>query len=106
MKFNGVMLIIQGAMYCLNCIGAFIGVPLIIAGIALFGGADTLEQTGGVSHGMLPFLQKFKSFNTALGVYHVIMLVLLVLSVVLVIAFFGVFAAMLDQALKAAGGMP
>lgn len=100
MKFNGVMLVIEGAVYCLNCIGAVIGVPLILAGVGLYGGADSLQQAGGISPGLVPFIDKFKSFNTALGVYHIIMLALMLVGLLLLIIFFGAFLALINQSIK------
>ncbi len=101
MKFNGVMLILQGAGYCMGCIWIIIGVPLIMAGIACFSGASVLDNLGGVSGGSLPFFQKLKSFNLGLGIFHIITIVLTIIGVILGIIFFGALMATLQ---KTAGG--
>ncbi len=99
-KFNGIMLIIQGALSCIGCITAIIGVPMIMAGVALSGAAGILENLGGVSAGTLPFFQKFKSFNLAFGIYHIIMIVGLLCYILFVILFFGTFAAMMSKGMS------
>lgn len=104
MKFNGVMLIIQGVMYCLGCIYIIIGAPLIVAGVGLMGAATQLEQTGGVASGTVPFLQKLRTFNLAFGIYHIILLVLIVLLLIGMLFFFGAMTAAFSEAMKSVGG--
>lgn len=108
MKFNGVMLIIQGAMACFGCITIVIGAPMIIAGAACYGAADILDNVGGVSPGIRPFLDKMRTMNLWFGIYHIIMLCLVLLYFLFMLIFGAAmiagFSTLVEQAGK--GGMP
>jgi len=103
MKFNGVMLILQGALSCLGCITIIIGVPLVMAGIALFGSAGVMDQMGGVSPGTLPLFQKLKTFNLCFGIYHIILIAILLVYLVFLIFFFGSMMTLIQHSVS--GGM-
>lgn len=85
MTFVGVLNIIQGAFSCLSCIGAVVGIPMIIAGAALMSGKAMLQEMGQVSADMLPFLDKLKRFMVMTGVVFIIGLVGMILYMVFVI---------------------
>lgn len=108
MKFNGIMLIIQGGFACLSCVGIIIGAPMIVAGIASFGAADVLDNLGGVSGGTVPLLEKLRTMNLWFGIYHIIMLCVVLLYFVIVLIFgaamFAAMGTLVEQAGK--GGMP
>lgn len=105
MKFNGVMFILQGVFYALGCLTIIIGVPMVIAGMALMGAAGQLENGAGIPPSLTGFFDKLKTFNVALGVCHIMTLIGYILAILFSIVFFGAFVAALSQAFGQAGSM-
>ncbi len=86
MTFNGVFSILMGV---LNLCNLFIGVFLIIAGIALFGARDALDRVQHIDPGLQPFFRKLHTVMLMVGLF-MIASILFTLVVILLYAFFGV----------------
>ncbi|MBU0678534.1 MAG: DUF4339 domain-containing protein [Verrucomicrobia bacterium] len=95
MGFVGVMTIIAGVFQVCNL---FIGVPMIIAGIALLGAKTALESIHEVDPPVAQFMAKIKTCVAATGVFYILTLALVVL-VLIVYAIMGVavFSAISSQ---------
>ncbi|MBN1268656.1 MAG: DUF4339 domain-containing protein [Kiritimatiellae bacterium] len=93
--FVGVMHIVGGIFQCLSCVGIVIGIPMVMAGTALLGAKSTLESMSAVDPAFAPFLDKFKSYVTAMGVVFIIGIVV---TTIMLIFYIGIFATAFSQA--------
>lgn len=99
MTFVGVMNIIQGALACTSCIGAIVGIPMILAGAALMGAKSMLAELPQVSADIAPILDKIKRFMVMTGVVYIMGLVIFVIYIVFIIVLIagGGFAAAMSE---------
>lgn len=99
MKFNGIFIIIYGALTCLSIIGAVIGVPLIFAGIRLNEASDLFKTY--INSG------DFTSLSNALerqGRYFYISKILIIISLVLIALYIIAFIILLSIGILGPGG--
>lgn len=97
MTFIGVMNIVGGVFNCLGCVGIIVGVFMIISGAALLTAKGALERVGQVDPALDLFFLKLKTFMQMGGVATIIVIVL---TVVCLLAYFSFFAAMAGGLLK------
>ena len=90
MTFMGVMTIIAGVFQCLNCIGAVVGIPTIIAGTALLAAKNSIATLSTVDSSLGVFFNKLLSFMKISGIVYIIGFVMVI---VLLVLYFGVIAA-------------
>jgi len=90
MTFVAVMTIISGAFYCLGCIWMIVGIPTIIAGVALLAAKNAIANLGGVDSSLTLFFAKMKSFFQLTGIVYIIGFIA---GIVFFILYFGVIAA-------------
>lgn len=90
MTFVAVMTIISGAFYCLGCIWIIVGIPTIIAGVALLAAKNAIANLGGVDSSLALFFAKLKSFFQLTGIVYIIGFIA---GIVFFILYFGVIAA-------------
>ncbi len=96
MTFVGVMNITAGAVNCLSCFGIIIGIPMIIAGVALLGAKNALSQMDRITADMDIFLRKLHTVMIANGVIYAITLI----GIIIFLLFYAaVFFALLSDAL-------
>ncbi len=96
MKFVGVFTIIYGALTCLGCISAAIGIPMIFAGIRLRESADFFKAYADANMNNPEILsQALEKQNRFFNIQKIIIIVSLVLTVLyiifMILVFFGVF---------------
>lgn len=98
MVFVGVVHIITGISTILSCVGLPIGIVQLIAGAALISGSSMLDRLPGVDPGMIPFLQKMRSFFLLTGVVALIGIALMALLIMaMIIGGAAVLTPMLEQ---------
>ena len=95
MMFMGVMTIIMGVFQCLNCVGAIIGIPTIIAGTALLAAKNTLTNISTVDSSLDVFFNKLKTFMQISGIIYIITFITLLVIFILYVAYFSVFMTMI-----------
>lgn len=98
MQFFGVMTILGGAIQCLSCIGAVMGIPMIIAGAAFTGAAAKLDALRGLDDRTVDFLTKLKSGFRILGITMIV-------SFVFAIIVFAIYAAVIASFLGHMGSL-
>lgn len=90
MSLVGIVSIITGALYCLSCIGALVGVPLIFAGLRLRESADAFRnyaQTNSQSE-LDNAIQKQSRYFFIQKIFIIIALVFFVIYVIFMIFLF------------------
>ena len=87
MTFIAVMTIISGALYCLGCIWIIVGIPTIIAGVALLAAKHALAAVGQVDSSLGLFFAKLKTYVMLSGIVYIIGFVA---GIVMFILYFGV----------------
>lgn len=92
MAFVGVMNVVMGIFSALSCFGILSGIFMIIAGIALLAGKNSLAGVTDVDDSLSVFFEKLKTFMQMTGIMYIIGLIL---TVVMMILWFSVFAAAL-----------
>lgn len=87
MKFNGIFVIIYGALVCLSIIGAVIGIPLIFAGLRLNEASDLFKTylNSGDFTSLSNALERQGRYFFINKVLIIISLILLALYIVLII---------------------
>jgi hypothetical protein len=98
MTFMAVMTIIMGVFQCLNCIGIIIGIPTIIAGVALLAAKNSIVNISTVDSSLDVFFNKLKTFMQLSGIIYIVSFIAMI---VIMILYFGVFMA----AIAGKGGM-
>jgi hypothetical protein len=84
--FVGVMTIMGGVLYCLSCIGAIAGIPMIIGGVALMKAKNMLPMLPSGDPALVGFLGKLKTFMLTMGLMYIISLIISILAIVLNVA--------------------
>ncbi|NKB23380.1 MAG: hypothetical protein GKR87_03145 [Kiritimatiellae bacterium] len=92
--FVGIITIVSGASYILSCIGIFIGVFMVIAGIALMGGKSALDNITHADPLMIPFLEKLRTFMLMTGIVYIVTIALTIIGLTL---YFGFIVALLSS---------
>lgn len=91
LTFVGVLNIVGGAFTCMTCFGLPMGILMILAGAAALGAKTALQQLPTIDPVLSPLLQKFRTYFLMTGwafILHIVMVVLML------IVYAGVFAAM------------
>jgi hypothetical protein len=95
MKFVGIWNIIIGVINCLTCIGAIVGVPIIIAGLRLRQSAESFtafSQSGMTDqNSLLTALEKQSRF---FGIYKVLIIIGIILAIIEILALIIMFIFM------------
>ena len=92
MQFCGIMTIIGGAFQCLSCIGALVGIPMIIAGAAFTGVASRLDGLTGLDAKTVDVLTRLRGGFKAMGIGIILTLVMMIF---MFIFYFAIFATVL-----------
>lgn len=92
MQFCGIMSIIGGAVQCLSCIGALVGIPMIIAGTAFTGAASRLDALSGLDTKTLDVLTRLRSGFKTMGIGIILSMVMMI---IVFIFYFALFATMM-----------
>jgi hypothetical protein len=90
MTFMGVMTIIAGVFQCLNCIGIIVGVPTIIAGVALLAAKNSLATVNTVDPSLGTFFNKLLTFMKLSGIVYIAAFIMVIVFFIL---YFGVIVA-------------
>lgn len=92
MKFNGIIWIIYGAIYCLTCVGAIIGWAPILLGVWAINSSKSFldyiqnNNEAGIEEGF----SKLKSIFLLTGILTIILLVIFVIYIIVMIIVFAV----------------
>ena len=96
MKFVGIFTIIYGALTCLGCISAAIGIPMIFAGIRLRESADFFKAYADANMNNPEMLsQALEKQNRFFNIQKIIIIVSLVLTVLYIIFMILVFPGLI-----------
>lgn len=95
MGFVGVMNIIMGVFSALSCVGILSAVFMIIGGVALIAGKNALAGVTEVDSSLSVFFDKLKTFIQMTGIMYIIGLIM---TVVMMVLWFSMFAAALASA--------
>jgi hypothetical protein len=93
MNFVGIFYIIMGALYCLSIVGAIVGIPFIISGLRVRESASQFQAYLATNE---PFaleqaIERQSKFFFIQKVLMIIMLLSLVLWIIGIFVFFGIF---------------
>jgi hypothetical protein len=94
MQFCGIMSIIGGALQCLSCIGALVGIPMIIAGTAFTGAASRLDALSGLDTKTVDVLTRLRSGFKTMGIGIILSMVMMI---IVFIFYFAIFATVLQS---------
>lgn len=95
MTFNGVMNIVMGVLSILSCFGLPTGVLMLIGGIGLTGARTALENVSSLPPDLAPFFKKFRTFLVMTGIMYILSIVLMI---VMMLFYIGVFAFAMSAA--------
>jgi hypothetical protein len=98
MQFCGVMYIVLGGLATLSCFGALVGVPMLLAGLALTGARSLLRDIKDIPAELAPFFGKLKSFVMWIGVIMILYLVGMIATLFIYIGLFTLFGAAMSAA--------
>lgn len=88
MTFVGIITILIGVTYCLQCVMLPWGILSVVAGAALLNGKSLLLQAGRIPAALVPFFKKLHLFMLMTGWLYIISLVATVLVFIFVFIFF------------------
>lgn len=94
MQFCGIMSIVGGALQCLSCIGALVGIPMIIAGTAFTGAASRLDALSGLDTRTVDILTRLRSGFKTMGIGIILSTVMMI---IVFIFYFAIFATMMKS---------
>ena len=92
MTFVALITIIGGGFNVLTCVGIPFGVLMIVGGVALWGARNVLLGIREVDPALEPFFRKMKTYMLMTGIGY---LLGIVITIVMVIVYFGVIVAAL-----------
>lgn len=95
-KIFGIIAIIQGVFSCLSIVGIIVGIPSILAGIKLMDSSKSLNN-----YKLMNDTKSLKNFFIEYKNYWIIILITMLVSIILVILSFIVFAGMVTALIQA-----
>ena len=88
MTFIGVMNIIAGVFYIVTCFGMVVGIPMLMAGMALLAAKNALDGAT-IDPSLDLFFAKLKSFMTISGWVYIIGFIFFIISIIIQVVFVG-----------------